>query len=48
MRSLLLLALLLPGAFQDERRALLKTFREELVAVEPSTFLMGSAAGPKS
>ena len=48
MRTLLLAALLLASAFQDERRALLKTFHEELVAVEPATFLMGSAAGAKS
>jgi len=49
MRTLLMLALLLPSASrQDERGKLLKTFHDEFVSIEPATFTMGSATGSKA
>jgi formylglycine-generating enzyme required for sulfatase activity len=48
MRILLVLALLLPSAAQDEQKKLLKIFHEEFVAIEPATFTMGSATGAKA
>src|SRR5262245_10806674 len=40
--------LLLAAAPQEEQKKLLKTFHEEVVAVEPATFTMGSASGAKA
>jgi formylglycine-generating enzyme required for sulfatase activity len=40
--------LLLAAAPQEDSKKLLKTFREEFVAIEPASFTMGSAAGGKA
>lgn len=47
MRIALLAFLLVPAA-QDDQAALLKTFRDEFVEIEPGTFSMGSAAEKSS
>jgi formylglycine-generating enzyme required for sulfatase activity len=48
MRTLIVLALLFGRAPQDDPQELLKTFREEFVAVVAGNFSMGSASGGKS
>jgi formylglycine-generating enzyme required for sulfatase activity len=49
MRTLLIVALVLPSASrQEEREKLLKTFHDEFVSIEPATFTMGSTTGLKA
>ncbi len=48
MRTILVAAALLAGQADDAQTKLLKTFRDEFVALEPAAFTMGSEAGEKA